>query len=69
MKDFLKITFNLHPRTMQIDTQMRHLHDRKRWTVELPLFKKIVLFFLKQKVNFSNTGNVRRWNAKIQPEG
>lgn len=37
MKDFLKIAFNLHPRTVQIDTQMCHLHDQKRWTVELPL--------------------------------
>lgn len=71
MKDFLKIAFNLHPRTMQMDTQMRHLHDQKRWTVELPLSlkKNCTVFFLKQKVNFSNTDNVRRWNAKIQPEG
>lgn len=47
MKDFLKINFNLHPRTMQIDTQMRRLHDQKRWTVELPLSlkKKLYCFF------------------------
>lgn len=66
MKEFLKITFNLDPKNMLIDTQMHHLHDQKRQTVELPLsLKKIcTVFFLKQKVNFSNTGNVKEGMQK-----